>query len=53
MDERDMTCGELLCERVDNENDFISFLRFCADRLNKDEPVQSIWNAYQEIRNQK
>ena len=36
-----------------NENDFISFLRFCADRLNKDEPVQSIWNAYQEIRNQK
>ena len=24
MDERDMTYGELLCERVDNENDFIS-----------------------------
>lgn len=26
--------------------EFIRFLRFCADRLNKDEPVQAIWSAW-------
>lgn len=27
---------------------FICFLRFCADRLNKGEPVQAIWHDFQE-----
>lgn len=53
MDERDVTCGELLCKEVKDEDDFIRFLRFCSDRLNKDEPVQAIWSAYQAIRTQK
>ena len=53
MDERDVTCGELLCKEVKDEDDFIRFLRFCSDRLNKDEPVQAIWSAYQAIKNQK
>ena len=26
--------------------EFIRFLRFCADRLNRDEPVQAIWSAW-------
>lgn len=53
MDERDMACSELLCERVKDEDDFIYFLRFCVDRLNKDEPVQAIWSAYRASKNKK
>lgn len=53
MGERDVTCGELLYQGVKDEDDFILFLRFCADRLNRDEPVQAIWSAYQAIKNQK
>ena len=34
-------------------DDFIEFLRFCADRLNKDEPVQAIWLAWKELTAQK
>ena len=36
---------------IDDEpdDDFIKFLRFCADRLNKDEPVQAIWLAWKEL----
>ena len=34
-------------------DDFIDFLRFCADRLNKDEPVQAIWLAWKELTAQK
>lgn len=36
---------------IDDEpdDDFIEFLRFCADRLNKDEPVQAIWLAWKEL----
>ena len=34
-------------------DDFIEFLRFCADRLNKDEPVQAIWIAWKELTAQK
>lgn len=32
--------------KCNNQDEFICFLRFCADRLNKDEPVQAIWNAW-------
>ena len=35
------------------DDDFIKFLRFCADRLNKDEPVQAIWLAWKELTSQK
>lgn len=35
------------------DDDFIKFLRFCADRLNKDEPVQAIWLAWKELTAQK
>ena len=35
------------------DDDFIKFLRFCADRLNKDEPVQAIWLAWKELTDQK
>ena len=40
---------------IDDEpdDDFIEFLRFCADRLNKDEPVQAIWIAWKELTAQK
>ena len=40
---------------IDDEpdDDFIKFLRFCADRLNKDEPVQAIWLAWKELTAQK
>ena len=34
-------------------DDFIEFLRFCPDRLNKDEPVQAIWLAWKELTAQK
>ena len=34
-------------------DDFIEFLRFCSDRLNKDEPVQAIWLAWKELTGQK
>ena len=32
-------------EEYANPDEFIRFLRFCSDRLNKDEPVPAIWNA--------
>lgn len=35
------------------DDDFIEFLRFCADRLNKDEPVQAIWLAWKELTDRK
>ena len=31
------------------DDDFILFLLFCADRLNKDEPVQAIWSDWKEL----
>ena len=30
-----------------DSSDFIVFLHYCAERLNKGEPVQAIWNDYQ------
>ena len=33
----------------DEEKKFIAFLRFCLDRLGKDEPVQDIWRGWQEL----
>lgn len=35
-------------DKLNNEDEFIEFLHFCADRLNKDEPVQAIWLAWKE-----
>lgn len=35
------------------EKEFISFLHYCAEHLNKGETVQAIWLDYQELRNQK
>lgn len=34
----------LLCENP--SDDYISFLRFCEDRLRKDKQVQAIWSDY-------
>lgn len=36
---------EVLMEVKDRER-FIRFLNFCVPRLNKDEPVQAIWNEW-------
>lgn len=33
---------------ADDQDDFIRFLRFCADGLNKGEQVQAIWRGYLE-----
>lgn len=30
------------------EEDFLEFIRFCVERLNRGEQVQAIWNDYQE-----
>lgn len=35
--------------KQEDDADFISFLAFCADRLNKGEQVQSIWLDYLEL----
>ena len=32
-----------------SKDDFISFLRFCSEHLEKGETVQAIWHGYQEI----
>lgn len=32
---------------VADKNNFIAFLHYCAEQLNKGEPVQVIWNDYQ------
>ena len=29
-----------------DKKDFIEFLRFCVERLNKGDTVQAIWNDY-------
>lgn len=42
--ELDMLVGESLCE--EEVDDFIAFLHFCLERLNKGEQVQAIWNDY-------
>lgn len=44
---------EMLHINNETDDDFIDFLRFCADRLNKDEPVQAIWLAWKELTAQK
>lgn len=36
---------EVLMEVKDRKR-FIRFLNFCVPRLNKDEPVQAIWNEW-------
>lgn len=33
---------------VDDNGDFINFLRFCEERLRKGDPVQAIWSDYQD-----
>lgn len=38
---------------IDKEQEFISFLRYCAERLDKGVPVQLIWRDYMEIKKQK
>ena len=37
---------------IDKEQEFISFLRYCAERLDKGVPVQLIWRDYLGIRRQ-
>lgn len=39
---------EDLLAKVGNEDNFIHFLRFCADGLNRGEQVQAIWRGYLE-----
>ena len=36
-----------LASEVKSKEDFMFFLHFCVERLNKDEPVQAIWSEYQ------
>ena len=38
-----------LYDQADDKQSFISFLRFCSERLDKGETVQAIWNDYQEL----
>lgn len=33
-------------KKVKDKEKFIRFLNFCFPRLNKDEPVQAIWNEW-------
>ena len=47
------TLKEQLHIEHETDDDFIKFLRFCADRLIKDEPVQTIWLAWKELTAQK
>lgn len=35
--------------QAESKDDFISFLRFCSEHLEKGETVQAIWHGYQEI----
>ena len=44
---------ELNVNHLAPSEDFIAFLRFCSDRLNKDEPVQAIWSAWKELAEKK
>ena len=40
-----------ICEifnSMENQDEFISFLRFCAERLKKGAQVQEVWRDYQE-----
>lgn len=38
-----------LYELAPNKHDFITFLRFCSERLDRGETVRLIWRDYQEI----
>lgn len=49
--ERDQYVGESLCG--EDAEDFIKFLQFCLERLNKGEQVQAIWNDYQRTTDRK
>ena len=44
--------GELLCGKARDEKDFISFLLFCSERLNKGRPVQEVWSDWLETAGQ-
>lgn len=35
-------------EPVQRKEAFFEFIRFCAERLKRDEQVQAIWHDYQE-----
>lgn len=35
-------------EQVEKKEDFMHFLRFCAEHLNKGGTVQEVWRDYQE-----
>lgn len=39
--------AEKILLKKEQQEDFIAFLQFCSERLNKGYPVQSIWNDYQ------
>lgn len=45
----DCTLEAELYELAENKHDFISFLRFCSERLDRGETVQVIWRDYREI----
>ena len=38
--------GELLCGKARDKKDFILFLLFCSERLNKGLPVQEVWSDW-------
>lgn len=37
---------ELALKAAHEKDDFVDFIRFCAERLNKGETVQAIWIDY-------
>ena len=44
---------ESLCAEARDLDDFIRFLQFCSEKLNKGGSVQSIWTDWQAIADQK
>ena len=42
-----------LYDQAKDKDDFISFLRFCSERLGKGETVREVWLGYLEIAAQK
>lgn len=39
-----------ICNTTEKEaNDYLGFIRFCVERLNKGGSVQAIWNEYQNL----
>ena len=40
---------ESLCTEVLDDEEFTRFLRFCVERLSKDDTVQAIWSDWQAL----